>query len=516
MQTKRLFGTWVLGLGLAMSLLWLLSDDMFSARAAAAVRYVTTTGNDTGDCATIVGRCRTVQYAVNVASPFDEIWVAGGTYTSAGEVVITITKSFTLYGGWDGVSVGVRNSAAYPTILDGENARRVIQITGNVSPTIDGFTITGGNATGLGGGLFAGSDAGGGIYSLNASPIIQNNIITNNVASTQSGVRALGGGIYIKDAPTLAVIRYNQIMSNTAGIGIQQGEGGGLFIYSPADVLTNTFRDNEACKSCTRSLGGGLDVGWTTSQILIAHNLFENNQARQGGGIHLVWSAVQVNGNTIISNTATDDGAGLFSTYDKGSNVNANIVMSNTAARYGGGLVIYITQGPEATRLVNNIIAHNLAGDSGGGLYAHSDWNLSAITLTHNTVASNGTGLRIGDNMTATLVNNIVASHTLGITVTGPGGNVFADHTLFWGNTDDGIRGANSVDGDPAFVNPAAGDYHIGPGSGAIDAGVAAGVISDIDGELRPDCVLGDIGADERQGAACSRIYLPLVLRDSS
>jgi len=187
--------------------------------------------------------------------------------------------------------------------------------------------------------------------------------------------------------------------------------------------------------------------------------------------------------------------------------------MSNTAARYGGGLDIYITQGPEATRLVNNLIAHNLAGYSGGGLYAHSDWNLSAITLTHNTVVSNGTGLRIGNNMTATLVNNIVVSHTLGMTVIISSGNVFADHTLFWGNTDDGIRGINPVDSDPDFVNPVAGDYHIGPDSGAIDAGVNAGVINDIDGDPRPDCVHEDIGADERQGAACSRLYVPLILR---
>lgn len=504
---------WLLVLSLTLIALTLLSEALLApARAATIVRYVATTGNDSGDCTTIVGRCRTLQYALDVAAPLDEIRVAQGTYTDAAPAVAVITKTVSLLGGWDN-GFTIRNSDTSTTILDALQNGRVISINGNISPTIDGFTITGGDATGLGGGLFAGSDAGGGIYSLNAAPIIQHNIITNNLASTQSGVRALGGGIYIKDAPTPAIVRDNRIMSNTAGIGIQQGDGGGLFLNSPADVLTNTFQGNEACKSCNRPMGGGLYVGWTTSQIVIARNRFENNQAQYGGAIMLTWSAVQVDGNILIGNTTTDDGAGLYSTYDKGSHIKANVIVSNTAARDGGGLNIYITRGPEATRLVNNLIAHNLAGSSGGGLYAHSDWNLSAITLTHNTVVSNGTGLDIGNNMTATLVNNIVASHTLGLTVTTPAGNVFADHTLFWGNIDDGILGANPVDSNPAFVNPAADDYHIGPGSGATDAGVATDVFNDIDGETRPDCIRWDIGADERQGATCLRRYLPLILR---
>jgi len=453
------------------------------------------------------------QSALGLALDGDVIYVAGGIYTGSGSVVISITQSITLYGGWNGSSTGpvVRDPALYPTTLDGEGQRRVVFIDKDTAPAIDGFIITAGNATGLGGGLFVGSDAGGGIYSLDASPTIRNNVITNNIASTQSGVRALGGGIYIKDAPAPAVVRDNQIFSNTTGIGIQQGDGGGLFLNSPADVLTNTFRDNEACKSCNRSVGGGLNVGWTTSEILIAHNRFENNRARQGGGIHLVWSAVQVNGNTIISNTATDDGAGLFSTYDKGSNINANVIMSNTASRYGGGLDIYITQDPQETRLVNNIIAHNVAGNSGGGLYANSDWNISAISLTHNTLVSNGTGIRIGYHMTATLVNNIVVSHTLGMTVTDPSGIVFADHTLFWGNSNDGIRGTNPIDKDPAFVDPAAGDYHIGLDSGAIDTGVEAGVSTDIDDDPRPLDLGYDIGADEFR---LLLIYLPLVVKN--
>jgi len=90
-----------------------------------------------------------------------------------------------------------------------------------------------------------------------------------------------------------------------------------------------------------------------------------------------------------------------------------------------------------------------------------------------------------------------------------------ADHTLFWAVANPGIQGANPLSGDPAVVNPAGGDYHLGPGSAAIDTGAPTLVTTDIDGEPRPDCVLWDIGADEVQsGSPCWRVRLPLVLRN--
>ncbi|MGD9001139.1 MAG: right-handed parallel beta-helix repeat-containing protein [Anaerolineae bacterium] len=448
--------------------------------------------------------------ALGLATDGETLYLAGGTYTGTGEEVVRITHSIALYGGWDGTPAGpvARDPAIHVTALDGEGQRRVMVISGTITPTIDGLTITGGDATGLGGGVYAGSEAGGGIYSLNASPIIQHNVITNNVASNQEGARALGGGLYIQDAPTRAVVRDNQILSNTAGIGIQQGDGGGLFLWSAADILSNTFRYNVACKNCSRAPGGGVAVAWTSDRALIAYNLFENNRARWGGGISLMWSGVQVSRNAIISNTSQGHGGGLYSDYDVGSHIDGNMVMFNTASLGGSGLCIHITKPPGPTRLTNNIIAHNFAGTRGGGVYAYSDWNLSAVTLAHNTLVENGEAVRVSTNMTATLVNNIIAGHTVGITLEDPSGGILADHSLFWANADDGIRGTDPVDGHPAFVDPDGNDYHIEVGSMARDAGVSAGVTNDIDGDSRPQGSGYDIGADEFREWC---VYLPLA-----
>lgn len=474
------------------------------ARAAPKDLFVTSGGG--GDCSQ-VAPCD-LPTALGVATTGDTVYLAVGTYTATGAAVISVTKSITLYGGWDGAVTipPARDPDANRTILDGERQRRVIFIGSGISPTVDGFTITGGNATGLGGGLLNPSDAGGGIYSHGADPLIQNNVITNNVASTQAGVRAFGGGIYIDNAPTAAIIRQDHILSNTAGIGIHLGDGGGIFFNGPIQVLSNTLRENTACVTCSGQ-GGGLEAGWTNANAgaVIAYNTFENNQAGDGGGMQIVWSAVEVSGNTLRGNRANSSGGGILAYYDMGSAISANRLISNTAI-FGGGIDVRISL-PSFTTLTNNVLARNRA-DVGGGVYAMSDWHIAAVTLTHNTLVDNGAGLLVGNHLTATLVNNIFVSHTLAISRTDSGSQVAVDHTLFWANVDDGLRGTMPVDGDPAFVAPAYDDYHIGPGSAAIDAGVDVGVLTDIDGDPRPAGPAPDIGADEREYS----IYLPLVM----
>lgn len=58
--------------------------------------------------------------------------------------------------------------------------------------------------------------------------------------------------------------------------------------------------------------------------------------------------------------------------------------------------------------------------------------------------------------------------------------------------------GAGNFSADPDFVDPAAGDYDIGPDSGAIDRGDPTSTGgSDIHGDPRRDGAMADLGADE-------------------
>ena len=136
MRIQRLFYVFALGVGLTLGLLALLQtayaapDDLFAAPSGSG-----TDCNQAQPC--------DLQTALSQSSDSDTIYVAVGTYTGTGAAVISVTKSITLYGGWDGSPSGmvVRDPDTYITVLDGGNARRVAYITGTVSPILEGLTL---------------------------------------------------------------------------------------------------------------------------------------------------------------------------------------------------------------------------------------------------------------------------------------------------------------------------------------------------------------------------------------
>ena len=565
---RHLLLSCIFGLGLALMLLALLGRWLpTQAHPAATTRYVATDGNDTGDCATIGGRCRTIQYAVNVATPFDEIWVGGGTYTGTGPEVVSVTMSIALLGGWDGVSVGVRDPAAYPTILDGENARRVILITKMVSPTVDGFVIARGNAASAP--FNAGK--GGGIHINRASPLIANNVITSNVAYTSASNAGYGGGIYIASPMGATVITGNQVLFNVANTA-STGYGGGLYIDggSANQVVNNVVLSNTA--SITGGAGYGGGVGFSSSpNAMVIGNRVEGNIAQggtatsfasRGGGIYCQANvSATIGGNIIQYNIASvlsyGTGGGVGGSYchrlavvdnvlqgNIGSAslteaegrggalgvyfshdlwLDANWVLSNTASYgpwgYGGGL--YLSRDTSFT-MTNNIVAANHASYQGGGL-AFQTMTGEPVTgvLAHNTFAANDQGGGDGriaiflndDRVTLALTNNLIYSHTYGLYAT-TGSTATLDHTLFYGNASGDTGGSglvvqtSSITGQHPLLSA---DYHLLQGSPAINAGVAIPwIVTDIDGQSRPEGAAPDIGADEYREW---RIFLPLILR---
>jgi len=500
------------GLGLVLGLLWLLGSQNSVVLADPGILYVA----PGGDCAGATPCYATVQAAVDAASSGDGIRVAAGTYTGVQNIpslntatftatqIVAITKSVIIRGGYSTMDWDTPDPAAHPTTLDALGQGRVLAITGDITPTIEGLRITGGDATGLGG-TGGGQDAGGAIYCDGADPIIANNVITNNVGSSNSGVS--GGGIYLEHCHG-AVVSSNTIISNTASTG-GFGRGGGICLqYSDAIVSGNTIASNTASTSAT-GFGGGLYL--YQSDATISGNTVEGNVGStsgegNGGGIWIEYGIVTVSGNTVRGNTAQTpnggSGGGVFVVYGDGLTLDANFLIGN-AAYYGGAVAV--SQGSIFT-LTNNIITGNQAGSQGDGLrVSGTDAYPSIGALLHNTIADNvgssGEGLYIGNYITLSLANSIIAGHTVGITNTNPASSIVtADHTLFDGNGTDygsGVTSTNEVSGNPAFVAPATDDYHILFGSAAIDQGVDAGVTDDIDGDPRPIGAGYDIGADE-------------------
>jgi hypothetical protein len=247
--------------------------------------------------------------------------------------------------------------------------------------------------------------------------------------------------------------------------------------------------------------GGGYVAGGT---VVLEDNLIEacTVEAR-GGALFVADGSVHLRRNTIRGNAA-QYGGGL---YVEAGNVvlERNILMDNEAPPMGGAIAI-AGGGVDGA---NNLVVENAL--AGAGIYLSG----GHLTASHWTLVDNGRYAIIADlgvdieSGSVTLNKSIVASHEGGLC----GAGVVARQTLFHRVDRPCIAGASCVSnlfGDPSFIDPLTGDYHISADSPAVDQGHSLDVGQDMDGDIRPVGAASDIGADEIEPL---RIYLPLVVR---
>ncbi len=418
---RMLFGV-IVGCLFLGGLFFLLHGGPQTFAASGTTRFVTPDG--TGTACSQAAPCA-LQTALARAADGDVIYLGRGTYTGVGPAVITISRSITLYGGWDGAPTGpvVRDPRAYPTVLDGEGRRRVIYITGKVSPTLDGLTIVRGNAT-------RAPDLpgyGGGICSFGAKPIIVNCTIRANIATTAPDKSGSGGGILITAPSGRVVISGNRVISNTAAVG-SMGTGGGIELLGAAEarVLNNVVMNNTATLSATRGYGGGIAISGRSANTLMQGNVLRHNTAiRQGddtrrtqaygGGIYVGSHSVVISANVVLSNTAIITGG-------SGSGGGIAVMGSDDAVLVGNRVEYNIAQ-RDATRIPSN---------RGGGIYCLSGNHvvLRENVIRHNSASISNTGAGGGVDFSscngATLVGNTVADNVASHNGNGYGGGFHA------------------------------------------------------------------------------------------
>jgi len=254
--------------------------------------------------------------------------------------------------------------------------------------------------------------------------------------------------------------------------GAQASGGGGVHVAGGSVVLEDNVI--EACTAETR--GGGLFIAG--GSVHMRNNTLEGNVAQYGGGLYIDDGRVVLEQNTFLNNAAPPIGGALA---------------------IAGGVVTG----------VNDVVADNAR--AGTGVYLSG----GHLTASHWTVVNNGRYGIIADlgidikNGSATLRKSIIASHTGGLC----GAGAAAQQALFYDVDRPCIAGASCVNnlfGDPKFVDPSAGDYHIAADSAAVDRGYSLDVFYDMDGDIRPVGAASDIGADEIEPYTT---YLPLVVR---
>ncbi len=364
----------------------------------------------------------------------------------------------------------------------------------------------------------------GGLYAFEGDTRLSRNVISGNkVALSQTAWKSFGGGLCLWGGEGTVVD--NSIVSNTAEVGggaiLVQGvftltgntvhanraeTGGGLYLLDQATLIGNDVRYNVA----DPGVGGGIALE-SASAVLRGNTVVSNTALSSGGGgILAISSHFSSERNLIASNTAKD-GAGLLVFWNSTAFLDSDAIISNVATHAGGGLCL---NSPNlALTCTNVLVAENEALEQGDGIY-YDSYDEEPITLIHTTLVNNGgedgEGIFVEAHSSATVVltNSIIAGHGVGISATA-GSRVQLESTLWgsgawangldWGGAGEIITGTpeHNLWGDPGFMDPVAGNYHLRRDSIAIDRGIDAGVLHDMDGQRRPLEGGYDLGADE-------------------
>ena len=334
-------------------------------------------------------------------------------------------------------------------------------------------------------------------------------------------VEEWGGLVQLRD---LSYIRITGLrVRNSSGAGIHASGCSAILI--DANTTYNTVSSGVGVWNSTSIIVEGNDVGLACNDgsqecITVAgsdsfeiryNHVHDGGPGSNGGeGIDAKHgSNGKVYGNIVHGINRLGIYVDAWDTHTFNIEVYGNISYDNQANGYAvaaenGGLL-------ENIRVYNNIAYHNLhvgltvAGWGVDGV-GHP---MRDIFIVNNTFFENGEAWGGGisvDNPEAENVvvrNNIVAGN-LSFSIASDGGppaeEVTVDHNLIDGFRDypGEIRGTDAVEASPAFVDPAAADFHLLESSPAVDSASADGAPAfDFDGGARPQGEGFDIGAFE-------------------
>ena len=384
-----------------------------------------------GDTIHVPTDVSSIQAAIDSALPGDEIIVGSGIYMETIDFL--------------GKAIAIRSSdGPLVTVIDGSQANGSVvkSINGEGADTIiEGFTITGGNASDIGGGMlnidssptvidmiFTGNsagDRGGGMYNRNASPWVENALFDGNAAG------AMGGGMFNIDrsSPTITGSRFTANTSN-------KGAGMRNYIDSHPTVSKSIFSFNHAGEE-----GGGMD-NRKNSNPVVSDTIFIGNTAGSGGGaIHNYVGRAVATGNPVF----------------------INLLIVGNAAPTGAGMR---NNDPSPT-IIDTTIAYN----DGSGISSRKG---SAPVLVNSVVWGNTGGSFSGQSAASTIAS--------------------------YSDIEGGFPGVGNMNVDPQFVDPSANDYHLSATSPLINTGYTFHPLlpaQDLDGNPRVIGAIVDMGPYE-------------------
>jgi hypothetical protein len=425
-----------------------------ASQLSAAVYYVATTGND-ANSGTETLPWNTIQKAANTMIAGDSVYLRGGTYPER----VTPQNSgsgsnYIVYAAYPGETVIIDGSGI--SLLDDLNG--LFEISGKDYIRVSGLRI------------------------MNAGPNMDN------------------AGILVSNSSHIIIERnytYNTVSS-------------GIAVWGSNNI---TVDENEVELACNDGRQECISVAGTEN-FEVMNNHVHNSGPGTNGGEGIDIKDGSSNGTVHHNRVHNVNRLGIYvDAWDKHTShieVYQNVAYENAA----DGFVIASEMGGllENIRVYNNIAYHNrYIGFSISPCCPESATHpMQNIEVINNTFYNNGWetwggGIAVDnpDIQNVIIRNNIVSRNLYFQIAVAPAvslQNISIDHNLIDGyrDTEGETYGSDSVTGDPLFVNAGDGDFHLQPGSPAIDTASSLNAPSDdFDGNTRPSGSGYDIGAYE-------------------
>ena len=357
------------------------------------------------------------------------------------------------------------------------------------------------------------SNYGGGICASTQATLIASGriIFATNSATYGGGLAARAAAqVTIEDAGGDAPVFYDNTAADSGGGLYAAGTNATLTLRNVRVGLGNDSiaRGNWALGTVSaRGVGGG-GIALMDGAALTGCNLrVELNQcpSASGGGILVFRSQVHIDSTpsgppataqpaSLFANNSAQFSGGAIYSYASPFVIQETSFFAN-AADNGGAIYM---ESDCTGRLDNVVVAGNVANFNGGGIriFDGSFSGTNACALRHCTVYGNApNGIAAADSVALSLTNCIVWSNA--------GGQVSAGYVVAYCDVQGGYPGIGNVDAEPAFRDPAAGDFHLTIDSTGtvVDAGTDAGLTNDCVFRERPLGFGFDMGAFEYNSA---------------
>lgn len=324
------------------------------------------------------------------------------------------------------------------------------------------------------------------------------------------------------------------VSTGGAAVTILDGQGTRrLVTWIGSDVLAGGTIRGFTLRNGQEGVGGAAYAFRARGVLEQCH--LHDNHAYNGGATYAVWGAsILVVDSVVENNTAFYDGGAGYGVVGWAS-FERSVLRNNTAGRAGGAVVGAGFCG--SGYILESVVTGNTAGEVGGALYTAGTTSCNPAARAVNSLFVGNSAPRGGAIASEFAGRAWLANNTIVGNVAEAGGGFWALegsyhlilNTIFWGNATppvfslttqwgipNGLAGSDieggvptgfegdgtNISADPLFVDPANGDYRLGPGSPCIDAGVPsvswlAAPAYDLLGAPRPYGDGFDIGAYE-------------------